>query len=155
MNSNMMGGSSGMGAGGNHGGQPPQQKFVMRNDRMRDTNWSQEQAMQHWNTIREAIHKIYQQQASQLSYEELYRTAYSLVLHKHGELLYTGVKNTTVELLQPMVERLHNSSDEDLLKRMNDTYKQVRLCFIMIKDILMYMDRNFVPKMKLQSMEQL
>lgn len=25
----------------------------------------------------------------------------------------------------------------------------------MIKDILMYMDRNFVPKMKLPSMEQL
>ncbi len=25
----------------------------------------------------------------------------------------------------------------------------------MIKDILMYMDRNYVPKMKLQSMEQL
>jgi hypothetical protein len=32
----------------------------MRNDRMRDTNWSHEQAQQHWNTIREAINKIYQ-----------------------------------------------------------------------------------------------
>ncbi len=58
MNSNMMMG--GGAAGGSGGGQPPQQKFVMRNDRMRDTNWSQEQAMQSWNTIREAIHKIYQ-----------------------------------------------------------------------------------------------
>jgi len=90
-----------------------------------------------------------------LSYEELYRTAYSLVLHKHGELLYQGVKNTTVELLQPMVERLLRCSDEDLLKKMNDLWKQVKLCIIMIKDILMYMDRNYVPKMKLQSMDQL
>jgi len=31
-------------SGSGSGGQPPQQKFVMRNDRMRDTNWSQEQA---------------------------------------------------------------------------------------------------------------
>jgi cullin 3 len=31
----------------------------MRNDRMRDTNWSQEQALVHWTTIKEAIHKIY------------------------------------------------------------------------------------------------
>ncbi len=49
---------------------------------------SQEQALQHWNTIKEAIHKIYAKQASSLSYEELYRTAYNLVLHKHGDLLY-------------------------------------------------------------------
>lgn len=143
-----------LGSGGSSGQQPPQQKFVMRNnDRMRDTNWSQEQASQHWNTIREAIHKIYQQQASQLSYEELYRTAYSLVIHKHGELLYTGIKNTTVELLQPMIEKLLKCGDEDLLKRMNEMWKQVKLCIIMIKDILMYMDRNYVPKLKLLSMD--
>ena len=77
----------------------------------------------HWGTIKEAIHKIYQQQASQLSYEELYRTAYSLVLHKHGELLYSGVKNTTVELLQPIVERLQKCSEEDLLRRVNEIWK--------------------------------
>lgn len=53
------GGASSGGSGG--GGQPPQQqKFALRNDRMRDTNWSQEQAMQHLNTIKEAIYKIYQ-----------------------------------------------------------------------------------------------
>jgi len=41
------GGHHGMTGGGSGGhGQPPpqQQKFVMKNDRMRDTNWSQEQA---------------------------------------------------------------------------------------------------------------
>lgn len=90
-----------------------------------------------------------------MSYEELYRTAYSLVLHKHGDLLYTGVKNTTVELLQPIVERIAKASDEDLLKKINEIWKQEKLCIVMIKDILMYMDRNYVPKMKLQSMEQL
>jgi cullin 3 len=116
---------------------------------------SQEQAMQHWQTIKEAIHKIYAKQASSLSYEELYRTAYNLVLHKHGELLYNGVKNTTIELLQPIVEQLINASEEDLLKRLNDIWQQEKLCIIMIKDILMYMDRNYVPKLKLQSVEHL
>ena len=38
---------------------PPQQKFVLRNDKIRDSIMSQEQAYQHWNTIRDAIHKIY------------------------------------------------------------------------------------------------
>lgn len=53
---------------------------------------ARDMANQHWETIREAIHKIHSKQASQLSYEELYRTAYNLVLHKHGELLYNNVK---------------------------------------------------------------
>lgn len=77
------------------------------------------------------------------------------MLHKHGDLLYNGVKNTTVELLAPIVERLAKTSDEDLLKKTNEVWKQEKLCIVMIKDILMYMDRNYVPKMKLQSMEQL
>ena len=75
----------------------PQSKFVLRNDKIRDSTMSKDQAAQHWNTIKEAIVKIYQKQASSLSYEELYRTAYNLVLHKHGELLYGGVKEVTVE----------------------------------------------------------
>lgn len=77
------------------------------------------------------------------------------MLHKHGDLLYNGVKNTTVELLAPIVERLAKTGDEDLLKKTNEVWKQEKLCIVMIKDILMYMDRNYVPKMKLQSMEQL
>jgi hypothetical protein len=52
-----------------------------------------------------------------------------------------------------MVERLLRSSDEDILKKMNELWKQVKLCIIMIKDILMYMDRNYVPKMKLPNMD--
>ena len=68
-------------------------------------------------------------------------------------MLYNGVKNTTVELLQPIVERLAQASEEDLLKKINEIWKQEKLCIVMIKDILMYMDRNYVPKMKLQSME--
>lgn len=54
-----------------------------------------------------------------------------------------------------MVEQLQWCPDEDILKRMNEKWKQVKLCIIMIKDILMYMDRNYVPKMKLPSMDQL
>jgi cullin 3 len=77
------------------------------------------------------------------------------VLHKHGDLLYNGVKNTTIELLQPIVDRLIHCSDEDLLKRVNEIWQQEKLCIIMIKDILMYMDRNYVPKLKLQSVEHL
>jgi cullin 3 len=51
--------------------------------------------------MRESIKRIYDQEASNLSYEELYRTGYNLVLHKHGDMLYNGVRQATVEQLRP------------------------------------------------------
>ncbi len=83
---------------------PPTSKFVIRSEKMRDTIMSQEQALVNWNTMKEAIRRIYAHQASSLSYEELYRTAYNLVLHKHGDLLYNGVKSITVEELKKFWE---------------------------------------------------
>lgn len=83
-----------------------------------------------------------------MSYEELYRTAYNLVLHKHGELLYDNVRKTTVEMLQPIAQKLINIPDEDLIRAINDIWELEKYVIIMIKDILLYMDKNFVPKMK-------
>jgi cullin 3 len=83
-----------------------------------------------------------------LSYEELYRTAYNLVLHKHGELLYDNVRKTTVEMLQPIAQKLINIPDEDLIRAINEIWELEKYVIIMIKDILLYMDKNFVPKMK-------
>lgn len=59
---------------------------------MRSVNMDHAQADQHWTTMRDSIRRIYDMEASNLSYEELYRTGYNLVLHKHGDLLYNGVK---------------------------------------------------------------
>ncbi|KAJ3177051.1 Cullin-3, partial [Irineochytrium annulatum] len=44
-----------------------------------------------WNKLCNSIQEIYRKNASTLSFEELYRNAYNMVLHKHGEKLYNGV----------------------------------------------------------------
>ena len=82
---------------------------------MRDANMQRSQIQQHWETIQDAIYKIYNKKASSLSYEELYRTAYHLVLHKHGQMLYDSVRDTTVELLKPIAEDIIATSDEKFL----------------------------------------
>jgi cullin 3 len=109
---------------------------------------NRDEAITQWATIKDAIVKIYAQQASQLSYEELYRTAYNLVLHKHGEMLYDNVRKTTIEMLQPIVTRLQNTPDEEMVKEITLTWDHEKYVIIMIRDILLYMDKNFVPKMK-------
>ncbi|CAI5982418.1 unnamed protein product [Closterium sp. NIES-65] len=47
-----------------------------------------------WGILEDAIHQIYSHNASGLSFEELYRNAYNMVLHKYGDRLYAGLVST-------------------------------------------------------------
>ena len=71
-----------------------------------------------------------------------------MVLHKHGQMLYDNVRETTVEMLKPISQRLLNIPEEDLIKEITRVWDLEKYVIIMIKDILLYMDKNFVTKMK-------
>ena len=51
-------------------------------------------------------------------------------------------------MLQPIAQKLINIPDEDLIRAINEIWELEKYVIIMIKDILLYMDKNFVPKMK-------
>lgn len=53
-----------------------------------------------WRLLEAAIHEIFNHNASGLSYEELYRNAYNLVLHKHAPMLYENLTATLSQRLQ-------------------------------------------------------
>jgi cullin 3 len=62
-----------------------------------------------WNTsLKTAIQEIQKKNNSGLSFEELYRNAYTMVLHKHGEKLYTGTREVVTEHL---VQKVRTSND--------------------------------------------
>lgn len=52
-----------------------------------------------WLLLKNAIQEIQKKNNSGLSFEELYRNAYTMVLHKHGERLYNGLKEVVTEHL--------------------------------------------------------
>jgi len=52
-----------------------------------------------WALLKNAIQEIQKKNNSGLSFEELYRNAYTMVLHKHGEKLYTGLREVVTEHL--------------------------------------------------------
>ena len=56
-----------------------------------------------WNLLKEAIQEIQKKNNSGLSFEELYRNAYTMVLHKHGERLYSGLKEVVTNHLESKV----------------------------------------------------
>lgn len=98
-----------------------------------------------WDLLDNAVSEIYSKNASRLSFEELYRNAYNLVLHRHGNFLYENVSHKITSHLEEMLDHLLLVPDNKLLKEMASAWEDHRICMIMIRDILMYMDRTFVP----------
>lgn len=56
-----------------------------------------------WSTLKNAIQEIQKKNNSGLSFEELYRNAYTMVLHKHGEKLYNGLRQVVQDHLDNKV----------------------------------------------------
>lgn len=58
----------------------PGYQYKLKNQMM-----GEEQVQKSLSILRQAVVKIYEKQASSLSFEELYRNAYTLVINKHGK----------------------------------------------------------------------
>ena len=70
-------------------------------------------------------------------------------------MLYDNVKDTTVQLLKPIAEELIRTHDDSFLKDFNLKWKEAKMCIDMIRDILLYMNKNFVPKYNLPLVENM
>ena len=78
-----------------------------------------------WNLLKNAIQEIQKKNNSGLSFEELYRNAYTMVLHKHGERLYNGLRDVVTQHLETKVRQdvltsLHNNFLQTLNQAWND-----------------------------------
>lgn len=88
---------------------------------------------QTWDLLKRAIQEIQRKNNSGLSFEELYRNAYTMVLHKHGEKLYSGLKQVVVDHLQTTVRLL-----ADLFKFQKNSSCSL---FSMLSDVKFYEER--------------
>jgi len=101
-----------------------------------------DQAEKIWSGLRTAIIEIQNQNASELRFEELYRNSYTLVLHKHGDLLYNGVRRTVAENLVKISNEVSNTVDGQLLEKIVEAWENHKIVMTMINDVLMYMVRS-------------
>ena len=62
--------------------------------RMKTHIMGDEQVQKSLNIIKNAIDKIYLEEASTLSFEELYRNSYTLSINKHGKRLYKEISES-------------------------------------------------------------
>ncbi|KAH7115216.1 Cullin [Dendryphion nanum] len=121
---------------------------------------------QTWTVISSAFQEIHTKNASRLSYEELYRHAYRVVLKKKGEELYDRVTKNEHDWLSstilPSLRTLfsphllasaHSTggtttnerrvAGEKFLKGLRQAWNDHQVCQSMLADVLMYMDRVY------------
>ncbi|CAI7835604.1 unnamed protein product [Closterium sp. NIES-53] len=97
-----------------------------------------------WGILEDAIHQIYNHNASGLSFEELYRNAYNMVLHKYGDRLYAGLVSTMTAHLKGVAAAIEAAHGPLFLNELDARWHDYGKSLQMIRDILMYMDRTYV-----------
>lgn len=102
-----------------------------------------------WSNLSQAIDQIYDRNASSLSFEELYRNAYTMVLNKKGQMLYEGVKEKIKIRLSVVCNMLTNMNNNTILSTLAKEWGLHCVSLAMIRDILMYMDRMYSAQQKL------
>uniref|UniRef100_J3MQR9 Cullin family profile domain-containing protein n=1 Tax=Oryza brachyantha TaxID=4533 RepID=J3MQR9_ORYBR len=76
------------------------------------------------------------------------RTAYNLVLHKHGPKLYDKLIENMKEQLQEMGTSIEAAQGGLFLEELQRKWYDHNKALQMVRDILMYMDRVFIPTNK-------
>lgn len=109
-----------------------------------------------WAMLKNAIQEIHKKNNSCLSFEELYRNAYTMILLKHGERLYNGMKDTVAAHLETKVrEDVLNSLNNNFLQTLDECWRDHQTSMVMIRDILMYMDKVYVKNNEVDSVYNL
>ncbi|CAK8698385.1 unnamed protein product [Clavelina lepadiformis] len=109
-----------------------------------------------WDLLKKAIQEIQKKNNGGLSFEELYRNAYTMVLHKYGEKLYNGLREVVTEHLTQKVRiDVLKSLNNNFLQTLNAAWDDHQTCMVMIRDILMYMDRVYVSQNNVDSVYNL
>ncbi|PWY91848.1 SCF ubiquitin ligase subunit CulC [Aspergillus sclerotioniger CBS 115572] len=118
-----------------------------------------------WRDLSTSLRKIHTKDASNLSFEQLYRNSYNIVLMMRGEELYESIKVLEREWLEEEVYTRVTASispsllvatqlvdvqdqanerreaGERFLAVLKEAWEDHQLCMGMITDVLMYMDR--------------
>ena len=125
-----------------------------------------------WEILRSALTDIHNKNASQLSFENLYRASYKIVLRKKGQLLYERVKAfeeewfrvhvlpriaelvssnlVSIALLQMPGSSAHERREtgERFLRGIRSTWEDHNMSMNMIADVLMYLERSYTAESK-------
>jgi hypothetical protein len=106
-------------------------------------NMSRDEAKTTWKKLELAIEKIYLQNTFDLSFEELYRYGYKMVIHRHGELLYAGMEQSIRNHLCTVTKQLEGRTDVAFMKELLVKWQAFHNSTTKVQNILMVSRLSF------------
>ena len=98
-----------------------------------------------WTTLKAALEKIFRHEMAALSFSELYRFAYRLMVDKQGDTVYSGVYESLSQHFQRKREEVAaRPNGPAFLVSLNEVWLDSLKILHAIKDIFMYVDRTYV-----------
>ncbi|KAJ6245965.1 cullin-3a-related [Anaeramoeba flamelloides] len=122
---------------------------------LEQNNMDKKQLERSWHLIRKAFQKIYKFKSATLSYEEIYRTTYNLVVGKQAELLYTRISELIEEQAQNCSKLICELTEERMLIETCNSWVNYQLQHQMIHDLFLYLDRSYSQKKNKKKIYQL
>jgi cullin 3 len=108
------------------------------------------------SALRRGISQIYAKNSSELSFEELYRTSYNLVLVGAGSNAYNGAKDAMLSFLSASLAHLQQGVDRNtFLSSLSSLWLDYCLCIKSTSEVLMYLDRTWVKTQSLPTVHQM
>jgi len=77
-----------------------------------------------------------------------FRIAYNMVVHKSGEKLYSGLVATTTSHLKEIARSVAATEGSSFLEELNSKWNDHNKALEMIRTILLYVDRSYIPSTK-------
>lgn len=106
-----------------------------------------------WEVLSSAIVQIQNKNVSNLSYEQLYRKAYTLVLHKYGNKLYENVSDLIKDhllskrlSLLSIFDESYMNVEEEFMKSVLNEWNEHLQAMKFISDVLMYLNRVYIKE---------
>ncbi|XP_065350681.1 cullin-3-B-like [Cloeon dipterum] len=100
-----------------------------------------------WLDLKKAIEEIQQRCTSKhMSYVDLYRYSYELVINQKGNQLYTNLKCVVSKHLTEIVRKRILEHQGSMLHIVIKEWAEHQVIMSMIRDILLYLDCVFVPE---------
>lgn len=106
---------------------------------------SEESFEESWETVKYAVDHIYSDDMADLSFEQVYKNIYTIVLNKKGPILYNRLKDYLIQKLALLRETIvkDNTHDYEFLGTMARLWEVQCHCFKITGDLMMYMDKVY------------
>lgn len=108
-----------------------------------------------WKKLDRMIVEMFDQKEATVSFMDLYRSSYTMVVSGDGEIVYNGLKTRIDDQMTKTAEKLSRALSTNFSTELCNVWSIHKPTILMIRDILMFVERDYADSQKLPTIYDL